>query len=141
MRLGPTLRQLWAEVSSPVSGPGRYSQRTDHQAQQRTQPQRVPTGLPYGQNQALRAIEQAAPMQAAPALPPVTPIHAPSEMPGQPVTSGANAGPGPDMSALFNNAPTQPQGSPLVQALSQASASDPSGSLALLLNEAMKRGI
>jgi len=124
-------------MTMPVAGPGKFSQRTD----QARQPQRVPTGLPYGAAQALQAIEQAAPMQASPPLPPVTPIHAPSQLPGQPVTAGANAGPGPDASVLFNNAPTQPQGSPLVQALSQASASDPSGSLALLLNEAMKRGL
>lgn len=128
-------------MSLPVSGPGKFSRRSDHQAQQATQPQRVPTGLPYGQNEALRAIEQAAPMQAAPPLPPVTPIHAPTEMPGQPVTAGADAGPGPGSNVLWNQAPTQPQGSPLVQALSQATASDPSGSLALLLNEAMKRGL
>lgn len=120
-----------------VSGPGRYSQRTD----QAKQPQRVPTGLPYGQNQALQAIEQAAPMSQAPALPPATPIHAPSQLPGQPVTAGANAGPGPDSSVLTTMSPAQVAGSPLVAALSKASASDPSGSLALLLNEAMKRGL
>lgn len=123
----------------PVAGPGPFSQRTD-QAQQATQPTRVPTGLPYGQNQALRAIEQAAPMQAAPPPPSVTPIHAPSELPGQPVTSGADLGPGPDSSVLYAQRAT-PAGSPLVQALSKASASDPSGSLALLLTEAMKRGL
>lgn len=105
------------------------------------QAQSVPTGMPYGQADALRAIEQAAPMQAAPALPPATPIHAPTELPGQPVTAGADRGPGPDSSALTSAAQVQPQGSPLVQALSAASASDPSGMLASLLTEAMKRGL
>lgn len=126
-------------MTAPVAGPGRYSQRTD-QAQQSTQPQRVPTGLPYGQAQALRQIEQAAPMQASPPPPQAVPIHAPSQLPGQPVTSGADAGPGPGSAVLYGQ-PAQPAGSPLVQALSNASAGDPSGSLALLLAEAMKRGL
>ena len=121
-------------MTAPVSGPGKFSQRTDQQ------PVSVPTGLPYGQNQALRAIEEAAPMQAAAPLPPVTPIHAPTDLPGSPVTAGAALGPGPGPEALFAGAQQQ-QGSPLVQALSKASASDPSGSLAMLLAEAMKRGL
>ena len=124
-------------VTQAVSGPGPYSQRTD----QKKQPISVPTGLPYGQNQALRQIEQAAPMQATPPTPQVTPIHAPSQLPGQPVTSGAALGPGPDASVLTSPQRVQPAGSPRVQALSNASASDPSGSLALLLAEAMKRGL
>lgn len=122
-------------MTMAVSGPGPYSQRTDKQ------PVRNPGGLPYGDNQALQAIQEAAPMQAAPPLPPVTPIHAPTELPGQPVTSGADLGPGPDSSALLNMQPAQAAGSPLVTALSKASASDPSGSLAMLLTEAMKRGL
>lgn len=123
-------------MTSPVvSGPGRYSQRSDQQ------PIRTPTGLPYGQAQALRQIEQAEPMQATSTpTPQVVPMHAPSQLPGQPVTAGANAGPGPDASVLLQQR-AQPVGSPLVQALSNASAGDPSGSLALLLAEAMKRGL
>jgi hypothetical protein len=120
----------------PVSGPGPYSKRTDKQ------PIRNPGGLPYGDNQALEAIQQAAPMQAAPPVPaaPIVPIHAPSQQPAQPVTSGADRGLGPDSSVLMQR-PGAIQGTPLVQALSAASASDPSGQLAMLLTEAMKRGL
>lgn len=120
----------------PVSGPGPYSQRTDKQ------PIRNPGGLPYGDNQALKAMEQAAPMQAAPQLPPtpIVPIHAPTQQPAQPVTSGADRGPGPDSSVLTQR-PGAVQGTPLVQALSAAAANDPSGQLAMLLTEAMKRGL
>lgn len=121
-------------MTVPVSGPGAYSKRTDRQ------PVRNPGGLPYGQNQALQQMQEAAPMAQSNTLPPVTPIHAPTQNPGEPVTAGVNAGPGPGPEALTAQ-PAQPAGSPLVQALSNASAGDSSGMLASLLAEAMKRGL
>lgn len=124
-------------MSMPVSGPGPFSQRTDLPKQ----PIRNPGGLPYGQNQALVQQQQGAPMAATPQVPsqPIVPIHAPSQRPGEPVTAGADSGPGPDSSILMQR-PGQ-QGTPLVTALSNAAASDPSGTLASLLTEAMKRGL
>lgn len=123
-------------MSMPVSGPGPYSQRTDKQ------PIRNPGGMPYGDNQAFVQQQQGAPMQASPGLPPtpIVPIHAPSQQPAQPVTSGADRGAGPNSSVLTQR-PFAAQGTPLVQALSAASAADPSGQLAMLLAEAMKRGL
>lgn len=121
-------------MTLPVSGPGAYSQRTDRQ------PIRNPGGLPYGQNQALQQIQQAAPMQAAQPLPPVTPIHAPSERPGEPITAGVDRGPGPGSEALTAR-PGRPAGSPLIQAIAEAAAGDPSGTLASLYVEALKRGM
>lgn len=118
----------------PVSGPGPYSERTDRQ------PIRNPGGLPYGDNQALTQQQQAAPMAQSPGLPPVTPIHAPTENPGEPITAGVDRGPGPGSEALTAQ-PAQAAGSPLTQALSNAAAGDPSGTLASLLVEAMKRGL
>jgi hypothetical protein len=119
-------------MSMPVSGPGPYSKRTDRQ------PVREPGGLPYGDNQALRQQQQAAPMaQAAPA--PATPFDAPTANPGQPVTSGANAGPGPDQSVLGRRPNAYPTN--LTEALANAAASDPSGIIAALLLEAQKRGM
>jgi hypothetical protein len=117
----------------PVSGPGAYSQRTDKQ------PVRNPGGLPYGQNQQLQQMQKAAPLPQTPQIP-VTPIHAPTESPSEPVTAGAASGPGPGPSILTQGAP-QAHGSPLVTSLSQAAASDPSGAIASLLVEAMKRGM
>jgi hypothetical protein len=113
----------------PVSGPGPYAKRTDRQ------PVRDPGGLPYGENQALRQQQQAAPMAQAPAA---TPFDAPTARPGQPVTAGANAGPGPDQSVLGQ----RPGGYPtsLSEALANAAANDPTGIIAALLMEATKRG-
>lgn len=120
-------------MSMPVSGPGPYSQRTDRQ------PVREPGGLPYGENQALRQQQQAAPMAQAPTPPPaITPLSAPSARPDQPVTSGANAGPGPDQSILGRPQGTYPTS--LTEALAGAAANDPSGIIARLLMEALRRG-
>jgi hypothetical protein len=123
-------------MTGPVSGPGPYSQRTDKQ------PVRDPGGLPYGDNQALRQQQQAAPMAATPQIPAQQPIalNAPTQRPDEPVTAGAARGPGPGPEAIAPRA-APVTGSPLVQALRQAAAGDPSGQLAMLLSEAMRRGL
>ena len=90
---------------APVSGPGKLSQRTDGRPNV--------TDLPnaeYGANQEFRAIQSGAPMGPGPgaassvpgpqAATPPTPLGAPTQNPGQPVTAGADAGPGPGFSAL-----------------------------------------
>lgn len=85
---------------APVSGPGALSQRTDGGPAD-TQAAKYVSGLPYGEGQALMNLQQSAPMAAAmPAPAPIVPLNAPSQRPNEPVTAGANAGPGPDMSAL-----------------------------------------
>jgi hypothetical protein len=119
-------------MTMPVSGPGPYSQRTDKQ------PIREVTGLPYGEGQALTEQQQSAPMAQAPRPAPV-PFNAPTTRPDQPVTAGADRGPGPS-SAVLGMRP-RPAGTPLTEALSKAAANDPSGTLAALLMEAMKRGL
>lgn len=94
-------------ASNQVSGPGPLSKRTDIGDVQKTQ------DLPnadYGEQQLYQAQQQGAPMaadtgMAAPgsagsAGAMVTPLGAPSQRPGEPVTSGANSGAGPDMSSL-----------------------------------------
>ena len=67
------------------------------------------TGMPYGQGQALTQQQASAPMAkgntSAPAmsglgLPAVPQLTDPTQMPDQPVTAGANAGPGPGQEAL-----------------------------------------
>lgn len=84
---------------APVSGPGALSQRTDGGPAD-TQAAQYVSGLPYGEGQAMMNMQQAAPMAAAQAPAPIVPLHAPSQRPNEPVTAGANAGPGPDMSSL-----------------------------------------
>lgn len=92
-----------------VSGPGAHSQRTDGRPKQVSL-----DNAKYGEEKAFEQIQQGAKLagptqsspanvapQAAPspaAMP--TPIGAASEFPNQPVTAGANAGPGADASVL-----------------------------------------
>jgi hypothetical protein len=91
---------------APVSGPGRLSRRTDGG------PGQVQRSLPnaeYGEQGFYSAIQSGAPLAlaegaltpssgatgtASPSPMPVTPFNAPTQYPGQPVTSGADIGPG-----------------------------------------------
>lgn len=93
----------------PVSGPGKFSQRTDRQ------PIAAVPNADYGEQKAYKQLQQDAPMAASPGTPPagmdfdslfgsaasrVIPMDQESGQPNVPVTDGANAGPGVDMSAL-----------------------------------------
>lgn len=110
------------EKPAPVSGPGRFSRRTDGGP---TQPVRAMTGGDYGDNADMANLQASAPMEAsgrsypvpapkparAPAPaggngPGVTPFTAPSANPAEPVTAGADAGPGPGSDVLPQQAPT-----------------------------------
>ena len=101
---------------APVSGPGQLSQRTDGGPQQ---VQADMSGMAYGENQAMEAIQAMAPMSASPsaASPRVrsrqarqsgqsaggmsaTPLFAPTERPDEPVTAGAPFGPGAGPSSM-----------------------------------------
>lgn len=101
---------------APVSGMGSQSRRTDGGPadKQRT---RYIANLPYGEGQEFQDIQGSAPMEAAAGAPsassmgsapaqlrrqsgPLTPLAAPSAMPGEPVTAGAALGPGPGPEAL-----------------------------------------
>lgn len=105
---------------APVGLPGALSQRTDGGPADK-QPIRYISGLPYGEGQAMVNTQSTAPMEASSPTPSVspteisnatnaqapnaqpvdiTPLHAPTTMPDQPVTHGANAGPGADMASL-----------------------------------------
>jgi hypothetical protein len=126
-----------ATVTLPVSGPGALSRRSD-------QPIRQVTGLPYGDAGALAAQQAAAPMAATPATPtvPVTPLHAPTERPGQPVTAGAAAGAGPGPEVLTPTAVGMPAaGGAISQALARVAASDNSGLFAQLYSVAQSKGL
>ena len=90
---------------APVSGPGQLSQRTDGGP---TQPIRSLPNAQYGANKEFVQLQQAAPLpsDAAPAgggapqggmppgMPQPLPLTAGTVMPDQPVTHGADAGPG-----------------------------------------------
>jgi len=90
-------------MMAAVSGPGQFSRRTDKQ------PVRQITDAAYGEQATFRADQQGAPMAAsanqAEAMPVdpaanVTPLGAPSERPDEPVTAGADVGPGPGSEVL-----------------------------------------
>jgi hypothetical protein len=120
-----------------VSGPGALSQRVDRQ------PLRAPTGLPYGEAGALMAAQRSAPLPEAPRPSPVniTGLDAESARPGQPVTAGAPAGPGPGPEVLSTATGRPAAGGPISQAIARAAASDPTGQLAELLVIAQQKGM
>lgn len=80
---------------APVSGPGSLSQRTDGGAT--GQPPMVAPGGPYGSRQEMLGLQSSAPMAGGGASLPA--LDAPTARPGEPVTAGADAGPGIGMSA------------------------------------------
>lgn len=89
---------------APVSGPGRLSRRTDRQ------PIAQLPDAAYGEQQTFRNDQAGAPMAAdsGPLGAPTAPVDLssvvgfgdPTQRPGEPVTAGAAAGPGPGMDAL-----------------------------------------
>lgn len=97
-------------MTTPVSGPGPYSRRTDRGAAQKL---RELPDAEYGEAKTFRELQQGAPLAQAPEQGPtqeqlaaqaaaaqVVPLGAPSTMPGTPVTDGAMAGPGQGFDAL-----------------------------------------
>lgn len=109
-----------------VSGPGKYSRRTDggptnainrHPGQKRVMQHDLPDPK-YGEGKAFREMQQAAPMGGGQAAPRpqapmpvdrsgVTPLSAPSMRPDEPVTNGSalGAGLGPEALGINPNAP------------------------------------
>lgn len=103
---------------APVSGPGAMSRRTDGQ------PISTLPDAAYGEQKTFREIQSGAPMGGggSPEQPgagnplPVSPLDTsnvvplsePSQFPGEPVTAGADAGPGPGASVLGLVAPPDP---------------------------------
>lgn len=110
---------------APVSGVGKNSRRTDggpavQPLQHLPAAQGVAPPNQYGEDTSYYAEQQTAPLAAGPQAPPVpstpppsgggggtpnlaalaTPINAPSQRPGEPVTAGAAGGPGPGPEAL-----------------------------------------
>jgi len=114
---------------APVSGPGALSQRTDG-GPGSTQSAKYISGLPYGEGQQMMDLQSSSPMEAAAPIPtippsaiasagnqqpqeqpaqqanPIIPLSMGTQRPNEPVTSGANAGPGPDLASLNLPNPT-----------------------------------
>lgn len=78
-----------------VSGPGKFSQRTDGGPDQ---PKRYLRGDgSYGDSKSLNEVASGAPMAQAPSapMPEIIPLSAPTQRPDEPVTAGMPFGPGP----------------------------------------------
>jgi hypothetical protein len=124
-----------------VSGPGALSQRTDGSP---TQPIRALPNAQYGANKEFVQLQQAAPLPsdagpggppqagapAGPQMPSPVPLTAGTVMPDQPVTHGADAGPGADSSILGGGSPVVAQYQNAKDMVSQL-ASSPNASPAL----------
>lgn len=139
---------------APVSGPGAHSRRTDGGPAQviSTAPDQT-----YGDakqqhaDQAIAPMGGAEPLPAAPNVPATPPnaggrtpysggpFNAPSNRPGEPVTTGVPIGPGASPAAM-PNVNAQPTGA-MTQMLQQMSATDTTGVLAALLQAASNRGV
>ena len=126
-----------------VSGPGKFSVRTDLPASQnygdrkamQEQIAGAPTartadvrGLPTGQ---VQAAAQAAPQ------PPVTELFAPTQRPDEPITSGVAVGPGPGPEVMGYAG----QSEKLSDILSQMLPYDTDGEIAILYQQAVSRGL
>jgi hypothetical protein len=137
---------------APVSGPGRYSKRTDgHPAQvmsaapdqgygdakaqldqQRVQPMAAQSPLPKAAQAAQQGVQLPAFNGAS--------LADPTQRPGEPVTAGVDIGPGPNTLNL-PQAPMPGQGTGRMTALlQQLSATDATGILGQLMQAAQARG-
>jgi len=135
-----------------VSGPGKHSQRTDGgPADQARQAHQYLSGDNYGDSKELNAVNNAAPLAAAPGIPSggpipqgqplpeqpeVTPFGASTERPDEPVTHGNPLGPGagPEALQLPNNQPDSDRSSALIRAMYEIAPSPELARIVDLLN-------
>ena len=97
-----------------VSGPGKFSKRTDGLSFQSTEygsgveNAAIKSGAPLARTADVRGA-RASDVRAAAAGAPVTPLYAPTERPGEPITTGIpmGDGAGPEVLGINNNLDTQ----------------------------------
>ena len=124
-----------------VSGPGKYSVRTDSLRMGSTS---------YGEGVDTAAIKSGAPLAKTPdqrpmpaaevrdaAMAPPTGLYAPTEKPNEPVTAGIDMGPGPGSEALV----MAKSGEKLSDVLSKMLPYDTTGEIAILYQRAASRGM
>lgn len=125
---------------APTSGPGHLSRRTDSGP---AQPIRELPDAQYGEAATFRGLQQAAPLAQTPTAPTgmsspagvgavpaqdITPFHAPTALPDEPVTAGAPAGPGPGPEALGVPQSGPADYAPAHSLVQQLAASNPTNS-------------
>jgi len=126
-----------------VSGPGKFSVRTDLPASQnygdRKAMQEQIAGAPTARTADVRGLPTGQVQAAAQAAPqaPVTELFAPTQRPGEPVTSGVAVGPGPGPEVMGYAG----QSEKLSDILSQMLPYDTDGEIAILYQQAVSRGL
>ena len=126
-----------------VSGPGKFSVRTDLPASQnygdRKAMQEQIAGAPTARTPDVRGLPTGQVQAAAQAAPqaPVTELYAPTQRPGEPITSGVAVGPGPGPEVMGYAG----QSEKLSDILSQMLPYDTDGEIAILYQQAVSRGL
>jgi len=126
-----------------VSGPGKFSVRTDLPASQnygdRKAMQEQIAGAPTARTPDVRGLPTGQVQAAAQAAPqaPITELYAPTGRPDEPITSGVAVGPGPGPEVMGYNG----QSEKLSDILSQMLPYDTDGEIAILYQQAVSRGL
>ena len=126
-----------------VSGPGKFSVRTDLPASEnygdRKAMQEVIAGAPTARTPDVRGLPTGQVQAAAQAAPqaPITELYAPTQRPNEPITSGVAVGPGPGPEVMGYNG----QSEKLSDILSQMLPYDTDGEIAILYQQAVSRGL
>lgn len=117
-----------------------------------TQAAKYVPGLPYGEGQALMATQEAAPLAAATSIEQsgmpsglasaaasqtIIPLNTPSQRSDEPVTFGADAGPGPGMNALGLSSATERT---VADILAEVAQYDTTGEVQALYEQALLGG-
>lgn len=124
---------------APVSGPGALSRRTDGGPTQPVRP--IPGGGQYGARKDMIELQSGAPMAGNPQIQPdVSPLSGmfdPTTKPEEPITAGADFGPGPGSEVL--SAPMRSIS--VTQTFNRLAQSDPTGEIEMILRDLGARGI
>ena len=126
-----------------VSGPGKFSVRTDLPASQnygdRKAMQEQIAGAPTARTPDVRGLPTGQVQAAAQAAPqaPITELFAPTSRPDEPITSGVAVGPGPGPEVMGYAG----QSEKLSDILSQMLPYDTDGEIAILYQQAVSRGL
>ena len=126
-----------------VSGPGKFSVRTDLPASQnygdRKAMQEQIAGAPTARTADVRGLPTGQVQAAAQAAPqaPITELYAPTSRPDEPITSGVAVGPGPGPEVMGYAG----QSEKLSDILSQMLPYDTDGEIAILYQQAVSRGL
>jgi hypothetical protein len=125
-----------------VSGPGKYSARTDNLDMgsiaygEGVETAAIKSGAPLAKTGEVRGMPASEVREAAQDS--VTPLFAPSERPGEPITTGIDRGPGADSSALMMQSKFADR--KLSDILAEMIPYDTTGEIQYLYQNALSRG-